>query len=184
MPEERGVCSPNWVSSHLCQRGLGPWWEVNQHSVSHPGVSSLQCLGACLHPLKTPVVTCPPVWHLLDPALALSRPIPPQDPLFAGLPSSSQAALSIKDGPNSCSVGLPICMSARKALHLLLLLLVLLLHSPVAGGSAGGEAIAAPEGTPGWQPRLGSRQTDDVCSQALYSCQERCVPFPSYPHPG
>lgn len=28
------MCSPNWVCSHLCQRGLGPWGEVNQHSVS------------------------------------------------------------------------------------------------------------------------------------------------------
>lgn len=119
----------------------------------HPGVSSLQCLGACPHPLNTPMVTCPPVWHLLDAALALCRKVPPQDPLFAGLPSSSQAALFIKDGPNSCSVGLPIFMPERKAPHLLLLLLlVLLLHIPVAKGlswwwghccSRGGSWLAA-----------------------------------------
>lgn len=23
------MCSPNWVCSHLCQRGLGPWGEMN-----------------------------------------------------------------------------------------------------------------------------------------------------------
>lgn len=140
------MCSPNWVFSHHCQCGLGPWWEMNQRSVFHPGVSSPQCLRARPHPPNTPVATCPPVFHLLDPALALSRKVPPQDPPFAGLPSSSQAALSIKDGPNSCSVGFPIRIPARETLLLLLLLLVLLLHIPVAGGSAGGGAAAAPEG--------------------------------------
>lgn len=197
--------SPNWVSSHRSQPGLGPWWEVNQlfqcflppspsvlprrgpsTSPRHPdGVTSTPASGPCPVPLQ------------IQPWLQPGRSPLRTRCLLGCLPACcrSKAAVSIKwrkDGPNSCGAGFLVCLLQENLSSSSSSCISMWLvgdGGPV--GSAGGGAAAALEGGLGRQPA--GRVSDpgeqmrfprSVCSRALCSCRGRCVPLSSHPHPG